>query len=41
MVQKQLSKEEAGKLLDHQVNVVATTQEIHHSIQNVVQLNIY
>ena len=34
----QLSKEEAGEILDQQVHMVSTTQEIRHSIQNFLQL---
>ena len=39
MGQDRLSKEESGELLDQQVHVVATTQEIRHSTRKFVRLN--
>ena len=36
--QYRLSKDEAGKLLDQRVHVVATTQELCHSTRNFVHL---
>ena len=38
MVQERLSKDEAGNILDQRVHVVATTQELRHSTQNLVRL---
>ena len=38
MGQDRISKEESGKLLDQQVHMVATDQDIRHSTLNVVQL---
>ena len=38
MGQDRLSKEESGELLDQQVHVVATTQEIRHSTRKFVRL---
>ena len=38
MVQERLSKDEAGNILDQRVHVVATTQELRHSTQNLVWL---
>ena len=34
MGQEQLYKEEASKILDHHVHMVATTQELRHSTRN-------
>ena len=33
-----LFKEEAGELLDQRFHVVTTTQELHHSMRNIVRL---
>ena len=40
MGQDRLSKEESGELLDQRVHVVATTQEIHYSTRNFVQITV-
>ena len=40
MGQDRLSREEAGELLNQHVHVVATTQEVRHSIRKFVCLTV-